>query len=87
MCQLITIEGQDVEMVDSFKYLGIILHTSLNLNEHLNYIFKKTMQRLFLLRKWNGFDVSKVLRMVYANGKYIFLQTSHAAAGAHKNNV
>lgn len=39
------------------KYLGI-LASNLNFNERSDYI-KTAIQRLFLLRKWNGFVVSK----------------------------
>lgn len=43
VCQPVTIEGQTVERVGSFKYLGTILDTNLNFNEHTGYIFKKAM--------------------------------------------
>lgn len=36
-------------MVGSFKYLGIILDTKFNFNEHPDYIFKKAMLRLTII--------------------------------------
>lgn len=45
--QPITIDRQATEMAGSFKHLEMILNTSLNFKEHLGYIFKTAMQRLF----------------------------------------
>ena len=50
----------------SFKYLGTLLDESLSFCDHVDYIYKKAQQRLFLLRKLKSFDVSQhILQLVY----------------------
>ena len=62
----IFIDNQEVEIVKSFKYLGTLLDESLSFCEHVDYVYKKAQQRLFLLRKLNSFDVSQhILQLVY----------------------
>ena len=58
--------GDSVEVVTSFKYLGSILDGKLSFAENTDYIAKKAQQRLYLLRKLKSFDVSQnVLQLVY----------------------
>ena len=62
----VTIKGQEVEQVSSFKYLGTVLDQSLTFTEHMDCIYKKAQQRLFLLRKLRSFEVSQcTLNRVY----------------------
>ena len=64
--QPLNIQGQLVEQVQVFKYLGTEIDTSLSFSQHTNTIFKKAQQRLHLLRKLRTFQVSKdVLTLVY----------------------
>ena len=56
----IFIDNQEVEIVvKTVKYLGTLLDESLSFCEHVDYVYKKAHQRLFLLRKLNSFDVSQ----------------------------
>jgi hypothetical protein len=64
--QSVIVNGQPVEVVECFKYLGTQIDSKLNFNQNTNFIFKKAMQRLFLLRKLRSFGVSEaVLETVY----------------------
>ena len=47
----VVIDQREVEMVDSFKYLGTITDKKLTFNEHADMVYKKSQQRLFLLKK------------------------------------
>ncbi len=62
----VIVNGEPVEIVDTFKYLGTHIDNKLTFQENTDFIFKKAMQRLFLLRKLRSFGVSeKVLETVY----------------------
>ena len=53
----IVINGEPVEQVDSFKYLGVILDEKLSFTEHVTAVQKKSQQRLHVLRKLRDFYV------------------------------
>ena len=60
------IDQREVEMVDSFKYLGTITDKKLTFNEHADMVYKKSQKRLFLLKKLKSFEVSpRVFELVY----------------------
>lgn len=62
----VNIDGQMVEMVDDFKYLGTYIDSSLTFQINTDHVFKKCSQRLHLLRKLNSFGVSQsILETVY----------------------
>ena len=62
----ILINNLEVEMVNSFKYLGTVLNERLSFCEHVDYVYKRAQQRLFLLRKLKSFDISQhILQLVY----------------------
>ena len=44
--------GESVKHCDAFKYLGVILDSSLSLNQHIDYVKKKVLKtlRIFLSR-------------------------------------
>ena len=64
----ILINNQEVEIVKSFKYLGTVLDERLSFCEHVDYVYKRAQQRLFLLRKLESFDVSQLtLQLVYGS--------------------
>ncbi len=66
-CEPISLESQQVEIVEHFKYLGSILDSQLSFADNSEYIFKRCSQRL--LRQLSGLGVSKhILDLVY---KYI----------------
>ena len=53
----IVINGEPVEQVDSFKYLGVILDEHFSFTEHVTAVQKKSQQRLHVLRKLRAFYV------------------------------
>ncbi len=66
ICKPISLESQQVEIVEHFKYLGSILDSQLSFADNSEYIFKRCSQRLFLLRQLSGLGVSKhILERVY----------------------
>ncbi len=66
ICKPISLESQQVEIVEHFKYLGSILDSQLSFADNSEYIFKRCSQRLLLLRQFSGLGVSKhILELVY----------------------
>ena len=62
----IYIDNQEVDIVSSLKYLGTFIDTNLTLCDHVDYIYKKTQRRLYLLIKLQSFDASQhILELVY----------------------
>ena len=58
--------GENVEIVQNFKYLGTVLDSKLNFSDNTDHITKKAQQRLRLLRTLSCFNVSKkALSMFY----------------------
>ncbi len=47
----IYISGKQVEKVQSFKLLGVVITDDLTWNNHVNYIIKKANSRLYALRQ------------------------------------
>ncbi|XP_055863995.1 uncharacterized protein LOC106080210 isoform X1 [Biomphalaria glabrata] len=63
---IVSVAGETIEIVQTFKYLGTILDNKLNFTANTDYISKKGQQRLRLLRKLSSFNVSeKALAMFY----------------------
>lgn len=66
--QPVKLSGYQVEIVNSFKYLGTFIDSNLSFTGNVDYVFKKAMQRVHLLRRLKHFGVSKnILEMVYKN--------------------
>ena len=57
----VIIKGKAVDIVGTFKYLGIILDNTISWVQNTDNIVKKTKQRLYCLRKLRSFDVNKIL--------------------------
>ena len=59
------INGQTVETVSTFKYLGTVVDENLMFTDNVDHIYKME-QRLFLLQKLRSFNVrTEVLQLVY----------------------
>ncbi|KAK9513184.1 hypothetical protein VZT92_026740 [Zoarces viviparus] len=64
--QPLRVLGEDVDMVEEYKYLGVSINSRLNWKININAVYKKGMSRLFFLRKLRSFNVcSKMLEMLY----------------------
>ena len=62
----LTIKNEPVEIVSTYKYLGITVDDQLNWQAHSALTFKKMNQRLFLLRKLRSFNIdTKILSLFY----------------------
>lgn len=47
----IKIDGTNLEVVDDYKYLGIILDEHLQYDKHVKYIISIASHRLYVMRK------------------------------------
>ena len=62
----LTIKNESVEVVKTYKYLGVTIDDELDWHTHSNITFKKMNQRLFFLRKLRSFNIdSTILYLFY----------------------
>ena len=61
-CNL-NINGNDVEQVESFKYLGTVLDRKLRFNENTAEVTKKARKRLYIMKKLYAMHISVPLRI------------------------
>ena len=60
------IKGNEVETVESYKYLGTIIDCQLDWSANVDAVYKKANQRLFFLRKLKQFRVDpQILRLFF----------------------
>ena len=57
----VVINGNVIEQVHSYKYLGVIIDDKLKWDEQASAVSKKVNKRMFFLRKLNSFYVDKTL--------------------------
>ena len=57
----ITINGEQVDIVRTYKYLGFTMDNRLNWHEHVQNLCKKLNQRMYFLRKLRSFDISDTI--------------------------
>jgi hypothetical protein len=66
MYEDIVVNGDLVERVENYKYLGTIINNKLCWTENINLICSKTRKRTYFLRKLREFDINpSLLRMFY----------------------
>ena len=63
----VKVNNEPVEVVSNFKYVGTLMHNKLSFSDNSDPIYKKSQQRLYLLRKLrSAFVVSReLLQIVY----------------------
>jgi hypothetical protein len=62
----VSINGDSVEIVSSFKYLGLTLDSRLSFSEHISLTQRKCQQRLYVLRRLRSFQLKpKLLLNLY----------------------
>ncbi|GLD67792.1 uncharacterized protein AKAME5_001911900 [Lates japonicus] len=54
-----TIHRKPVELIEEYKYLGIVFDEQLKFNSSTEEILRKYQQRHYLLRKLDSFGISK----------------------------
>ena len=64
----VVINGCEIEQVDSYKYLGVIIDNKLTWVEQAKSVSSKINKRMFFLRKLNSFHVDKtILELFYSS--------------------
>ena len=63
--QPLTIKGEDVRIVNKYKYLGTTIDDKLNWSDNTDIICKKANQRLFFLRKLRQYKVSIPIKQLF----------------------
>ena len=62
----VSIEGVSVEVVNTYKYLGVHIDNKLDWSANVDAIYKKGQSRLYFLRRLRSFNVcNKLLRMFH----------------------
>ena len=62
------IKNIQIDQVDTYKYLGLILDNKLNWSPNTDAIIKKLRSRMYCLRKLKSFDVNtKILNTFYSS--------------------
>ena len=62
----IIVEGEAIEVVDTYKYLGTTISDSLKWERHCKSLYNKGQQRMYFLRKLRSFHVDRtILRLFY----------------------
>ena len=64
LCPLL-VKNEEVEQVETYKYLGGTIDDKLNWNAHAKTVLKKLNSRLYFLRKLNSFHVEKMLLSLF----------------------
>ena len=64
--QTVSIRGEDIEVVQTYKYLGVHLENRMDWSTHMDVAYRKGQIWLFFLWRLRSFDVcSKMLHMFY----------------------
>ncbi len=65
-CPVLTsINGTEIELVDSYKYLGVVLDKKLCFDPHVAVTTKKVHQHLYFPRKMSSFNVSSEMMTLF----------------------
>ena len=57
----VNINGQNIEIVHSYKYLGTTIDGKLRWDDNTMHLYKKGQRRLYFLRKLNALQIDNVL--------------------------
>ena len=64
----VSIHGTDIKQVLSYKYLGVMIDTTLSWSSHIEYICKRIQQRIYSLRRLRWFGASsQILSLFYTS--------------------
>lgn len=59
------IKGTNIELVENYKYLGVIIDKKLCFEPWTDHLTKKVQQRMYFLRKMNTFNVSSEMMTLF----------------------
>ena len=66
--QPVDIKGSDVEIVETYTYLGIVLNNTLSWGDHVDFIVKQLNSPMYCLRKLNSFHITpEILNVFYTS--------------------
>ncbi len=68
----ITIQGEEVEIVDSYKYLGVYINNKLDWKNNTDAVYRKSQSRLYFLRRLRSFSVCSHIIPVYGGQHIVF---------------
>ena len=61
----LTIDGEKVERVDEYKYLGMILDKNMVFDKHVDSIHKRCQSRLFCLQRLRNIGIDSTILQTY----------------------
>lgn len=61
----VVVKNTEIEVVESFKYLGFLIDRNLNFSCHVKYCVKQANHKLYLLRRIRNYMSSKTSLMIY----------------------
>ena len=61
----VNINGQNIEIVHSYKYLGTTIDDKLRWDDNTMNLYKKGQQRLYFLRKFNALHIDRNILFVF----------------------
>lgn len=87
------INKEEVEIIDTYRYLGTIFDSDLKFDKNMEVISKKGQQPIYLLRKLNSFNVSKPISSVFYRSfiesllTFSFISWFHGLSVKNKNTL
>lgn len=63
--QLVNIDGQDIETVNTYKYLGVNINNKLDWSLNSEGLYKKAQTRLYFLRRLKSFNVCNTMLQMF----------------------
>lgn len=64
----LTIKDESVNIVDNYKYLGVLIDNRLSFTQNCQHVYKKCLQRIHYLRQLNSLRVNQdILSMFYGS--------------------
>ena len=64
----VVVNGEEIERVESYKYLGVVVNNTLDWTENTDTVMKKLNTRMYCLRKLKSFEVHpQFLQMFYSS--------------------
>ena len=61
----IVIHNEKIQQVFSYKYLGVMIDHLLSWKDHIEFVCKKTKQRIYFLRRLRSFGASKQILLLF----------------------
>ena len=63
--QKVYLGQMEVEVVNHYRYLGVILDSNMTFHQHIGNVFKLVAHKLFLLQKCRGFLTQEIALRIY----------------------